>query len=270
MNWIYPLTIVLYSISVSCYFVDFLLNNRRVNRVAFWLLSVVWLLQTGYFLIRAYTLEYIPIISQTDGLFFYAWTLVTVSLMINWFFRVDFLVFFTNLVGFAMLAFSLFATNPNHPVELQHLLSLELMVIHISFIFLSYAAFTLAFAFSIMYVLSYQMLKRKNWSKRLQRFGSLTSLDKMAFRSTLIGAPLLLIGIIQGVIWATVELDQFIWYDTKVLTSFLTLGIYLVYLYNRVVKHKQGYEFALLNIAGFLVLCINYFLSSQYTSFHLW
>ena len=51
---------------------------------------------------------------------------MTVSLMINWFFRVDFLVFFTNLVGFAMLAFSLFATNPNHPVELQHLLSLEL------------------------------------------------------------------------------------------------------------------------------------------------
>ncbi|WP_413379324.1 inner membrane protein YpjD [Alkalihalobacillus sp. 1P02AB] len=270
MNWIYPITIVLYSLSVFCYFIDFLQNNRKVNRVAFWLLSVVWLLQTGYFIIRAVSLDQTLIISSLDGLFFYAWTVVTVSLVINWYFRVDFLVFFTNLVGFAMLAFSLFATNTERPEALHSLLSFELMLIHISFIFLSYAAFTLAFAYSIMYVIQHQMLKRKKWGKRLQRFGSLTSLDKMAFIFTMIGAPLLLIGIIQGYIWASIQLDEFQWFDPKVLSSFLTLLIYLIYLYNRVVKHKQGYGFALLNIAGFLVLCINYFLSSQYTSFHLW
>ncbi len=108
MNWIYPVTIVLYSFSVLGYFIDFLQHNRKVNRMAFWLLSIVWVLQTVFFIIRALELERLPLLTPFEGLFFYAWLVVTLSLAINWFFRVDFLVFFTNVIGFSMMAFSLF------------------------------------------------------------------------------------------------------------------------------------------------------------------
>ncbi|GAE34925.1 hypothetical protein [Halalkalibacter akibai] len=117
MNWIYPITIILYSISLLGYFIDFLQNNRKVNRMAFWLLSIVWVLQTVFFIIRASELERLPLLTPFEGLFFYAWLVVTLSLAINWFFRVDFLVLFTNLIGFSMM---LLACLPRMVMYLNH------------------------------------------------------------------------------------------------------------------------------------------------------
>ncbi|PAM94428.1 cytochrome C assembly protein, partial [Flavobacterium sp. IR1] len=163
MNWIYPLTIVLYSLSVFGYFIDFLQQNRKVNRLAFWLLSIVWVLQTVYFVYRAFELNRLPLITPFEGLFFYAWVVVSLSLLINWYFRVDFLVFFTNVIGFSMMAFSLFVGDSGIPESLYTLLVSELLIIHIAIILLSYAAFTLSFAFSMISVIQHQMLKKKLW-----------------------------------------------------------------------------------------------------------
>lgn len=48
VRWIYDLTIFLYAASVLFYFNDFLQSNRKVNRLAFGLLVVVWALQTAF------------------------------------------------------------------------------------------------------------------------------------------------------------------------------------------------------------------------------
>lgn len=70
MNWIYPITVILYSFSVLGYFIDFVFNNRKVNVVAFWLLSIVWSLQTVYFVLRALEVGRFPIVTPFEGLFF--------------------------------------------------------------------------------------------------------------------------------------------------------------------------------------------------------
>ncbi|MBP3949674.1 cytochrome C assembly family protein [Bacillus suaedae] len=270
MNWIYPITIVLYSFSVFGYFIDFLQNNRKVNRIAFWLLSIVWVLQTVFFIFRALELNRVPLLTPFEGLFFYAWIIVTISLAINWYFRVDFLVFFTNVIGFSMMTFSLFTPDGDVPKSLSNLLASELLVIHISMILLSYAAFTVAFACQLLYVLQHQMLKKKIWGKRLGRFGALSKLDGISFIAVIIAWPLLLIGLILGFVWAYSQLGEIILLDTKVISSLLVLAVYGVYLYQRVVKLIRGYNMALLAIAGFLILLINYFLSGQYSTFHIW
>src|SRR5690625_3209879 len=100
---LYVVTIVLYSLSVFGYFIDFLTNNRKANKIAFWLLSIVWVLQTFFFITRALQYTRLPVITPFEGLFFYAWLLVSLSLLINRFFRIDFFVFFTNVVGFIMM-----------------------------------------------------------------------------------------------------------------------------------------------------------------------
>lgn len=50
LSRINELTIILYAICVLLYFIDFLNNNRKAKRAAFWLLSIVWLLQTIFYL----------------------------------------------------------------------------------------------------------------------------------------------------------------------------------------------------------------------------
>ena len=270
MHSIHLITIILYCLSVIGYFIDFLLNNRKVNRLAFWLLSIVWLLQTTFFVMRMIELARLPIVTPFEGLFFYAWLLVTLSLILNWFFPIDFFSFFTNIVGFVMMALTIFIPSADVPRELSVLLVSELMVIHISMIIFSYATFTLSFVCSLMYMIVHQMLKKKRWGKRLLRFGSLDKLDQLSYLLVMWGLPIFLLGIILGLIWAYIQLDYVPWFDAKVVSSTIVVTVYAIYFYKRKVKLNRGYQMALFNVAAFLIILINYFLSSKFSTFHLW
>lgn len=270
IHWIYLVTIILYSLSVLGYFVDFIQHNRKANKIAFWLLSIVWVLQTVFFIIRMVEVNRLPIVTAFEGLFFYAWVIVTLSLVINWYFRVEILVFFTNIVGFILMAFSLFTPTSDIPDSLNQLLISELSILHITLILISYGAFTLAFVFSLMYIIQHNMLKKKLWGKRLIRYGNLSRLDQFAYYMMIVGFPVFIIGIILGFVWASIQFQQLPWLDAKVISSVLVMGVYGSYFYLRVVKLARGYNIALLNIAGFLLVLINYFLSSNFSEFHIW
>ncbi|UCZ52129.1 cytochrome c biogenesis protein [Bacillus shivajii] len=270
LNILYMLIIVFYSLSLLGYFIDFIQHNQKVNRIAFWLLSIVWVLQTLFFIVR--TMEYgrIPLMTIFEGMFLYAWILVTFSLIIYRLKRVDFLIFFVNLVGFAVMTISVFAPAGDVSPKLNELLILELLVIHVTLLLLSYGTFTLSFAFSFLYFLQHHMLKRKKWGKRMGRIGNLSTLERFSFVFTVVGFPLMLLGLILGIVWAWVKFEMIPWLDLKVISSFIVLTVYGIYLFQRAVKQQRGYSLALLNIGAFLVLLINYFLSSAYSDFHLW
>ncbi len=270
LNFLYIATIIFYCLSVIGYFIDFLHNNQKVNRISFWLLSIVWILQTVFFILRMIEFNRFPVMTSFEGLFFFAWIIVSVSLVINWFFKVDFFVFFTNIFGFAIMTFSIFTPTGDISPALQELLISELLFIHVTLILLSYGAFTFAFIFSIMYYYQHQMLKKKQFGKRLFRFGDLSRSEHLAFMFTMLGFPLLLMGLILGFIWAALSLGDVPWFDIKIIASVIVLVVYGFYLYKRVVKEIRGYSLVLLNIAGFLLILINYFLPNALSTFHLW
>ncbi|MGC4376227.1 cytochrome c biogenesis protein CcsA [Fictibacillus sp. Mic-4] len=270
LNWIYDVTIVLYALSITGYFIDFLENNRKANRFAFWLLSIVWVLQTIFFALRMIEFGRVPIFSPFESLFFYAWILVTFSLVMNRFFRVDFLLFFTNVLGFVIMALNLFIPRAQISWILKEHLTSELMVIHITMAFLSYGLFSLSGVFSLMYLIQHDMLKQKKWSKRLQRFGSLSQLDQLSFIFNMLGVPLLLLSLILGLTWAFLKVKAFSLLDFKVVMSFIVLLVYSFYLYEKVAKGRQGRTLAFMNVAAFLIVLINYFLASTFTEFHFW
>jgi HemX protein len=262
--------IILYALSVLLYFIDFLHNNRKANRTAFWLLSIVWILQTIFLFYQMFINGRFPVLNIFEGLYFYTWVLITLSLALNRFVRVDFIVFFTNVIGFMMMAIHIFAPSNAVSAEVSSQLISELLLIHITMAILGYGAFSLSFAFSLLYVIQYNLLKKKKWGKRLIRIQDLAKLDHMSYVLNVIGVPILLLGIILGVIWAYIKLPDFHWYDTKVLGSFMVIVIYSFYLYSRIVKEWQGRTVALLNIASFFVLLINFFLFGSLSRFHFW
>ena len=88
MTRFYELSIILYVLSILLYFIDFLQHNRKANQLAFWLLSIVWLFQTFFFLFRIIQTGRFPVLTMSEGLYFYAWLLITLSLVINRFMRV--------------------------------------------------------------------------------------------------------------------------------------------------------------------------------------
>ncbi|KSU88551.1 MULTISPECIES: cytochrome C assembly family protein [Priestia] len=267
---IYELIVILYAVSVLLYFIDFVQHNRKANKVAFWLLSIVWFLQTIFLFLRMWETDRVPILTISEGLYFYAWVLITLSLVINRLFRVDFVVFFTNAIGFLIMAIHTFAPMETQTsVEAERLVS-ELLIFHITMAILSYGAFSISFVFSALYLVQYDLLKKKKWNKRLMRIEDLTKLDYLSYVLILIGVPLLLLSLMLGLIWAYIKVVDFHWYDTKVLGSFFMLLAYSAYLYVRLRRGIQGRAIAIWNIALFLILLINFFLFGSLSNFHFW
>ncbi|MFT4416505.1 inner membrane protein YpjD [Fredinandcohnia humi] len=267
---LHEITVIIYALSVLLYFIDFLHNNRKVNMFAFWLLAFVWVIQTIFLIFRVVETGRFPILSMFEGLYFYAWVLITLSLILTKFLRVDFIVFFTNLIGFFIIALHTFAPGQHGSSVVGAQLISELLMIHITMAILSYGAFSLSFVFSILYVIQYNLLKQKKWGKRLLRIDDLAKLDHMSYVLNLIGVPMLLLSLILGVLWAYLKLENFYIFDAKVLGSFFVLLIYAWYLYKRVVQKLQGKTIAFWNMGAFLLLLINFFLFGSLSRFHFW
>ncbi|MEH6989143.1 MULTISPECIES: cytochrome c biogenesis protein [Bacillales] len=270
MTRLHEFTVVLYALCVLLYFIDFLHHNRKANRVAFWLLAFVWVLQTVFLILYMINTGRFPVLTIFEGLYFYAWVLITLSLGINRLLRVDFIVFFTNVLGFIIMAIHTFApVQIDSAVKAQQLIS-ELLLIHITVAILSYGAFSLSFVFSLLYLIQYDLLKRKKWGTRLLRITDLSKLEHMSYVLNVIGVPMLMISLILGIQWAYIKLPHMVWYDSKVIGSFIVLALYSIYLYMKVGKGLYGKSLALWNLASFLIVLINFFLFGKLSSFHFW
>ncbi|MCT4478626.1 cytochrome C assembly protein [Bacillus sp. BA3] len=270
MTRLHEATVLLYAISMLLYFIDFLNNNQKANRFAFWLLSIVWVLQTIFLFLYVLKTGRFPVLTIFEGLYFYAWVLISLSLIINRLLRVDFTVFFTNVLGFMVMAIHTFAPVQIESQVLAQRLVSELLLIHITFAILSYGAFTLSFVFSLLYLIQYDLLKRKKWGKRLLRLGDLTKLEQMSYVLAVIGVPLLVVSLILGIQWAYIKVPGVSWLDMKIIGSFILLIAYSVFLYLKIRKQMYGRTLAFLNIGSFMIVLINFFLFGSLSTFHFW
>ncbi|MDF9760309.1 MULTISPECIES: inner membrane protein YpjD [Peribacillus] len=270
MTRLHEATVLLYAISMLLYFIDFLNNNQKANKVAFWLLSIVWVLQTIFLFLYVLKTGRFPVLTIFEGLYFYAWVLISLSLIINRLLRVDFTVFFTNVLGFMVMAIHTFAPVQIESQVLAQRLVSELLLIHITFAILSYGAFTLSFVFSLLYLIQYDLLKRKKWGKRLLRLGDLTKLEQMSYVLAVIGVPLLVVSLILGIQWAYIKVPGVSWLDMKIIGSFILLIAYSMFLYLKIRKQMYGRTLAFLNIGSFMIVLINFFLFGSLSTFHFW
>ncbi|MEH6940999.1 cytochrome C assembly family protein [Bacillus sp. JJ722] len=270
MTRLHEVTVVLYALSVLLYFIDFLHNNQKANKVAFWLLAVVWFLQTIFLFLYMEQTGRFPVLTIFEGLYFYVWVLITLSLCINKLLKTDFIVFFTNVLGFIVMAVHTFAPIQLESQVLAQQLISELLLIHITMAILAYGAFTLSFVLSILYLIQYDLLKRKKWGKRLIRLGDLSRLEKWSYLLNVIGVPILFFGLVLGIQWAYIILPELSWLDAKVIGSIVMLLCYSIFIYAKVRKQIYGRKLAYWNIASFLVVLINFFLFGSLSDFHYW
>ncbi|MFM1652324.1 inner membrane protein YpjD [Brevibacillus sp. B_LB10_24] len=267
-RWIYDLTIFLYAASVLFYFNDFLLSNRKANRIAFGLLAVVWALQTVFFVSQMAAKPYFPVLTLFETLFFYSWILVTVSLAINYFFRIDLLIFFLNVIGFVVLTASMFFPETSSAAH-SKVIS-ELLFIHVTLAMFSYAAFALSMILSVLYLLQNKLLKQKRWTPLLRRLPSLDKLELFSYWTNMVGVPLLLMSLLLGAIWAQLVETGGFWTDAKVWMSLLVLLAYSILLYKRFTEDWLGRKLAWGNLVAFVILLLNFVFTDVISNFHRW
>ncbi|PAQ16689.1 cytochrome c biogenesis protein CcsA [Bacillus sp. FJAT-42315] len=270
MTRIHELMVILYAASIMFYFIDFLNQNKKANRIAFSMLAIVWVLQTIFLFLYMKQTGRFPVLTLFEGLYFYAWVLITLSLVMNRLLRMDFMVFFTNVIGFVIMAIHTFAPVQVESEAMAEKLVSELLFIHITMAILSYGAFSLSFIFSLLYLLQHRLLKMKKWSQRLWRIGDLQKLAKLSYIFNAVGVPMLLLSLLLGLTWKFMKLPEVSWFDVKIVASLVLLTIYSIFLYLKVRRGVYEKTLAQVNCAAFLIVLINFFLVSRFSSFHFW
>lgn len=270
MTRLHEAMVVLYAISLVFYFIDYLNKDAKAHRVAFWLLSIVWVLQSVFLVMYIVETHRFPILSLFEGIYFYAWLLITISILLHCVYRVDLPVFFINVIGFIFMTIHTFAPAQIGQSPVGEALSSELLFIHITFAILSYVAFSLSFVFSTLYLILYNVLKKKKWTKQWSRLPSLQQTEQGMTASLLTGIPLLLISLILGLQWAYLTLDNISVFDVKIMGSFISLLIYCFIIYGNRKGKLYSTNYAWAHVYAFLFVIINFFLGSRLSDFHLW
>ena len=144
---------------------------------------------------------------------------------------------------------------PNEVKHLSPLLQSNWFWVHALIAFISYAAFTITFAASVMYLIQQHFLKKKHFGALFRKLPSLEIMDDISYRCLTIGFPLLTVAIISGAIWSEQALGSYWnWSDKKQTWSLITWFIYAALLHGRLTTGWRGKKAAILSIVGFFVL----------------
>ncbi len=262
--------VILWACAAS-YGVAFLLHIRYFSeagkagdRPGHVLLQAGFLLGTLYFLSRGLQSGYfLPIVSMSAALAFFAWTLAFVYLVLLGKARTEAfglilsLILFILSLGAAMSmgqARDIQAIIKAHPYLLNPYFAL-----HVVSAFFAYATFTISFVASVLYLIESRELKNpKVASSFFQKLPSLERLEKMVSRPLRWGTPLLLITTLSGLVWAQSAFHSFMLLDPKTIVTLTLLGLYGGILWRYWVSSVRGKEIASLSVISFAYIVIGF------------
>lgn len=93
-----------------------------------------------------------------------------------------------------------------------------------------------------------------------RRLPDAATLDRLAYRTTIIGFPIFGAGVILGAIWAEAAWGRFWGWDPKETVSFIAWVIYAAYLHARATAGWRDTKAAWINVAGFVAMLFNLFI----------
>jgi len=200
-----------------------------------------------------------PFSNLYESLIFFAWTVILLYLIVEWRTKTRTLGAFVTPLAFLALAYASFSPNiRSHIQPLIPALKSNWLISHVITCFFGYAAFSLSFGISIMY-----LLKRLDNDDRKNLFLKLIPgkdvLDELNYQMVVIGFLMLTLGIITGSVWAHSAWGTYWSWDPKETWSLITWLIYASVLHSRMVRGWKGKKIAILCFIGFSCVMFTYF-----------
>lgn len=233
------------------------------------LLIFVWVLQTVFLVMQLIAAPNAPLLSLLQFMFLLSWLLVTISLFISLFFKIEYIVFIVNVIGFAVLLINLFSS----PIGEQRLenwqIVQEILILHVALAICGFAAFTVGTVFSGMYMYLHRKLKDKKWTDSVRRLPSLEKMDAYANFSLMIGTPLLILSLAVAISSVYMEGKLALLLDVKVILTLAAAAFYVLYFVKRISLRQTGYLLARWALFSYAMLLLNFSINSLST-FHHW
>lgn len=188
-----------------------------------------------------------PFLTLREVLSVYAWVLALVYLILEWRSSYSIIGVLVTPVGSLMILVASLLPGAQSP--LLPLLKSPWLMIHTGTLLAAYAAFTVAFASALAYVLQDWSLRQRKLAWRLP---SLPTMDSLSRWLVTAGLLLMITAILSGAAWASEAWGKaWVWQPKQVL-ALVTVAIYASYLFVRNVSHWSVRRASWIVIAGFI------------------
>ncbi|EME19246.1 c-type cytochrome biogenesis protein CcsB [Rhodococcus triatomae] len=142
--------------------------------------------------------------------------------------------------------------------------------IHVTIISVGSGIFLVSGVASLMFLLRIRQPRGEESTGLLGRLAArlpdAQTLDRLAYKTTIIAFPLFGAGVILGAIWAEAAWGRFWGWDPKETVSFITWVVYAAYLHARATSGWRDTRAAWINVAGFVAMLFNLFIINMVVS----
>jgi cytochrome c-type biogenesis protein CcsB len=135
----------------------------------------------------------------------------------------------------------------------------DLLAIHVAAMVIAYGALSVSFGAAVLYL-------AQGKANRFPRLPNAETLDDIAYRSVMLGFPVLAIGIALGAYWANSAWGRYWGWDPKETSALVTWLIYGIYLHMRGLRNWSGTRSAVVLMAGFAAVMFTYFAVNLWVS----
>jgi cytochrome c-type biogenesis protein CcsB len=200
-----------------------------------------------------------PLTNMYESVVFFAWTIVVIYLVIEWKFKTRVIGAFALPFAFLAMAYASFSKDLSKAINpLIPALQSNWLIAHVVTCFVGYAAFTIAAALGIMY-----LLKGKSNQTDQESMSAMLPqqrvLDDIIHKTMVFGFIWLTAGIITGAVWANSAWGTYWSWDPKETWSLITWFFYAITLHLRYTRGWSGKPIALLAILGFISVLFTYY-----------
>jgi len=187
---------------------------------------------------------------------FFAWSVVLASYLSTFRYRIRILGAFVLPLVFFLILFASF--HVHQKVFWTGSQSQLYLGLHTALLFLSYAAFALAFITGVMYLVLERQIKWKRIGRFFRRLPSLELLEEANSRFVSLGALLYSFGVLFGLFWSKTALGYFVGKDPKVILALITWALYGALFLGRRLDQIHGRKTMALSILYFFWIIVTF------------
>ena len=260
------ITTFTYMFSTVLYIAILVFNAPKIGAIATAFTALAWLIQTAGLVLRwieSYQMGigHAPLTNMYESVVFFAWTIILLYLLIEWKFKTKIIGAFAVPFAFLAMAYASFSNDLSKAISpLVPALQSNWLIAHVVTCFVGYAAFAVAAALGVMYLLKSKSTgSKENSTSLFSRFPSPTVIDDIIHRTMVFGFIWLTGGIISGAVWANSAWGTYWSWDPKETWSLITWFFYAIILHARYTRGWSGSRIAFLAIFGFVSVLFTYY-----------
>ena len=257
------ITTFTYLLASFLYMATLVFRSKTVGLAATVFTVIALLIQTaglGLRWVESYQMGigHAPLTNMYESVVFFSWTIIILYLGIEYKFKTKTIGAFAVPLAFLAMAYGSFAPINKGISPLVPALQSNWLLAHVITCFVGYAAFAIAAALGIMYLV-------KSYTARPERAGttevlpSLKMLDDMIHKSMIFGFIWLSAGIITGAVWANSAWGTYWSWDPKETWSLITWFVYAITLHARYTRGISGRTIAWLSLIGLITVIFTYY-----------